>query len=84
MAFVLCNLDRVNMSIAILPMAQQYGWSTATMGLVQSSFFWWVVGPRGLVFRIKVRARKAVLWGFGGGIRGPPSVALFMVLNSGV
>ncbi|GFR49337.1 hypothetical protein Agub_g11299 [Astrephomene gubernaculifera] len=39
-AFVLCNLDRVNMSIAILPMAQQYGWGAATMGLVQSSFFW--------------------------------------------
>ncbi|GLC70920.1 1 [Pleodorina starrii] len=39
-AFVLCNLDRVNMSIAILPMAEQYGWSSATMGLVQSSFFW--------------------------------------------
>lgn len=39
-AFVLCNLDRVNMSIAILPMSQQYGWSTATMGLVNSSFFW--------------------------------------------
>ncbi|GIL79556.1 hypothetical protein Vretimale_12236 [Volvox reticuliferus] len=40
LAFVLCNLDRVNMSIAILPMATQYGWSAATMGLVQSSFFW--------------------------------------------
>ncbi|KAG2452408.1 hypothetical protein HYH02_002651 [Chlamydomonas schloesseri] len=39
-AFVLCNLDRVNMSVAILPMASQYGWDAATMGLVQSSFFW--------------------------------------------
>lgn len=39
-AFMLCNLDRVNMSIAILPMAQSYGWDAATMGLVQSSFFW--------------------------------------------
>ncbi|KXZ55458.1 hypothetical protein GPECTOR_2g1007 [Gonium pectorale] len=39
-AFVLCNLDRVNMSIAILPMASQFGWDSATMGLVQSSFFW--------------------------------------------
>jgi len=33
-------MDRVNMSIAILPMAQQYGWDTATIGIVQSSFFW--------------------------------------------
>jgi ACS family sodium-dependent inorganic phosphate cotransporter len=37
---MLCNMDRVNMSIAVLPMAQQYGWSTQTVGLVQSSFFW--------------------------------------------
>ena len=33
-------MDRVNMSIAILPMQTQYHWSPATMGLVQSSFFW--------------------------------------------
>ncbi|KAL6785920.1 PHT4D [Auxenochlorella protothecoides x Auxenochlorella symbiontica] len=39
-AFMLCNMDRVNMSIAILPMAEQYGWSSMTTGLVQSSFFW--------------------------------------------
>eukprot|EP00879_Flechtneria_rotunda_P026780 GHRR01028604.1.p1 GENE.GHRR01028604.1~~GHRR01028604.1.p1 ORF type:complete len:406 (+),score=128.53 GHRR01028604.1:292-1509(+) len=40
MAFMLCNMDRVNMSIAVLPMSQQYGWNTQTIGLVQSSFFW--------------------------------------------
>jgi ACS family sodium-dependent inorganic phosphate cotransporter len=39
-AFMLCNMDRVNMSIAILPMADAYGWDAATVGLVQSSFFW--------------------------------------------
>ncbi|KAF8061417.1 PHT4 [Scenedesmus sp. PABB004] len=33
-------MDRVNMSIAVLPMAAQYGWSSTTVGLVQSSFFW--------------------------------------------
>ena len=36
----LCNMDRVNMSIAILPISQQYQWNAATIGLVQSSFFW--------------------------------------------
>ena len=36
----LCNMDRVNMSIAILPISQQYQWTSATIGLVQSSFFW--------------------------------------------
>ncbi|GAA0142147.1 secondary carrier transporter [Lithospermum erythrorhizon] len=39
-AFLLCNMDRVNMSIAILPMATEYNWSPATVGLIQSSFFW--------------------------------------------
>lgn len=39
-AFLLCNMDRVNMSIAILPMSSEYKWSPATVGLVQSSFFW--------------------------------------------
>ncbi|GJN06322.1 hypothetical protein PR202_ga24041 [Eleusine coracana subsp. coracana] len=39
-AFLLCNMDRVNMSIAILPMSAEYGWNPQTVGLIQSSFFW--------------------------------------------
>ncbi|XP_021715494.1 sodium-dependent phosphate transport protein 1, chloroplastic-like [Chenopodium quinoa] len=39
-AFLLCNMDRVNMSIAILPMSAEYGWNPTTVGLIQSSFFW--------------------------------------------
>ncbi|XP_024016743.1 sodium-dependent phosphate transport protein 1, chloroplastic isoform X3 [Eutrema salsugineum] len=31
---------QVNMSIAILPMSAEYGWNPATVGLIQSSFFW--------------------------------------------
>ncbi|KAJ6872851.1 hypothetical protein NC651_031854 [Populus alba x Populus x berolinensis] len=30
----------VNMSIAILPMSQEFNWNSATVGLIQSSFFW--------------------------------------------
>jgi hypothetical protein len=41
-AFMLCNMDRVNMSIAVLPMQKEYGWNSQTMGIVQSSFFWCV------------------------------------------
>lgn len=37
--FLRC-LWQVNMSIAILPMSQEYNWSSATVGLIQSSFFW--------------------------------------------
>ncbi|KAJ9188325.1 hypothetical protein P3X46_003691 [Hevea brasiliensis] len=40
MAFLSCNMDRVNMSIAILPMSQEFNWNSATVGLIQSSFFW--------------------------------------------
>ncbi|XP_037492858.1 ascorbate transporter, chloroplastic [Jatropha curcas] len=40
MAFLLCNMDRVNMSIAILPMSQEFNWNSTTVGLIQSSFFW--------------------------------------------
>ena len=39
-AFVLCNLDKVNMSVAIVPMSQYFGWTSVEKGLVQSAFFW--------------------------------------------
>ena len=39
-SFLLCNMDHVNMSISILPMSREFNWSPATVGLVQSSFFW--------------------------------------------
>ncbi|CAI0629474.1 unnamed protein product [Linum tenue] len=40
LAFVICNMDKVNLSVAIIPMSNQFGWSSSTAGLVQSSFFW--------------------------------------------
>jgi ACS family sodium-dependent inorganic phosphate cotransporter len=33
-------MDKVNMSVAIIPMAQEFGWSPSVAGLVQSAFFW--------------------------------------------
>jgi len=32
--------DKVNLTIAILPIAHEFGWSSTVSGLVQSSFFW--------------------------------------------
>jgi ACS family sodium-dependent inorganic phosphate cotransporter len=32
--------DKVNMSVAIIPMAQDFGWSPTVSGIVQSSFFY--------------------------------------------
>ncbi|XP_015935435.1 probable anion transporter 6, chloroplastic [Arachis duranensis] len=40
LAFVICNMDKVNLSIAIIPMSHQFGWNSSMAGLVQSSFFW--------------------------------------------
>ncbi|KAK9902140.1 hypothetical protein WJX75_005702 [Coccomyxa subellipsoidea] len=33
-------MDKVNISVAIIPMAQDFGWSPTVSGLVQSSFFY--------------------------------------------
>ncbi|KAM3714203.1 hypothetical protein ACB098_01G316800 [Castanea mollissima] len=33
-------MDKVNLSIAIIPMSHQFGWNSSVAGLVQSSFFW--------------------------------------------
>ncbi len=35
----ICYIDRVNISVAIIPMAESFGWDAATQGLVLSSFF---------------------------------------------
>ena len=39
LSIVVCYIDRVNISYAILPMAKEYGWGAATQGWVLSSFF---------------------------------------------
>mmetsp|Transcript_50811 Transcript_50811/g.94649 ORF Transcript_50811/g.94649 Transcript_50811/m.94649 type:complete len:457 (+) Transcript_50811:40-1410(+) len=39
-SLLLCNMCRVCMSIAIMPMSEQFGWSSSVQGLVQSSFLW--------------------------------------------
>ena len=62
LSILVCYIDRVNISYAILPMATEYGWDTATQGWVLSSFFmgylvtqllggWWAahIGGRALL-----------------------------------
>src|SRR5262245_38793093 len=39
LAVVVCYLDRVNLSVAIIPMAAGFGWNLETQGRVLSSFF---------------------------------------------
>ena len=40
LALLLCNADRVIMSVAGVPLAAANGWGAETLGLVQSSFLW--------------------------------------------
>lgn len=39
-AFVIGNMDKINISVAIIPMAKDFEWSPTIIGLVQSSFFY--------------------------------------------
>lgn len=33
-------MDKVNMSVAIIPMSQEFGWTASQRGLISSAFFW--------------------------------------------
>ena len=39
LAVFICYIDRVNISVAIIPMAEELNWDRSTQGLVMSSFF---------------------------------------------
>ncbi len=43
---VLCYIDRVNISIAIIPLAHAKGYSEAARGLILSAFFWGYLWPQ--------------------------------------
>ncbi|CAE7033438.1 ANTR1 [Symbiodinium natans] len=40
LAYALCDLDKVNLSVAILPIQDRFGLSEADVGTASSSFFW--------------------------------------------
>jgi ACS family sodium-dependent inorganic phosphate cotransporter len=46
LATALCYVDRVNISIAIIPLARANGYDAARTGLVLSSFFWGYLWPQ--------------------------------------
>ena len=39
LAVVICYIDRVNISVAIIPMQEQFGWSDSKVGFIFSSFY---------------------------------------------
>ncbi|HVN91877.1 MAG TPA: ACS family MFS transporter [Candidatus Binataceae bacterium] len=46
LATALCYIDRVNISIAIIPLAKDKGYDAATRGVVLSAFFWGYAWPQ--------------------------------------
>jgi ACS family sodium-dependent inorganic phosphate cotransporter len=46
LATALCYVDRVNISIAIIPLAHDRGYDAAARGLVLSAFFWGYLWPQ--------------------------------------
>jgi MFS family permease len=40
LALMVCNMDRICMAVAIVPMAAEFGWAPSTQGIVQSAFLW--------------------------------------------
>jgi MFS family permease len=37
---LVCNMDRICMSVAVIPMSQSFGWSPSVQGFVGSAFLW--------------------------------------------
>jgi len=40
LALLLCNMDRICLSVAIIPMSAEFGWAGGLQGVIQSSFLW--------------------------------------------
>jgi predicted MFS family arabinose efflux permease len=40
LALLVCNMDRICLSVAILPMSRELGWQPSFQGVVQSAFLW--------------------------------------------
>ncbi|XVF08241.1 hypothetical protein REPUB_Repub06bG0209600 [Reevesia pubescens] len=61
----LCNADRVVMSVAIVPLADKFGWSSSFLGIVQSSFLWGYIFSSviGGAFVDKYGGKRVLAWG---------------------
>ncbi|XP_050215118.1 probable anion transporter 3, chloroplastic [Mercurialis annua] len=68
-AFVmcLCNADRIVMSVAVVPLAAKYGWSSSFLGIVQSSFLWGYIlsSVIGGALVDKYGGKRVLAWGVG-------------------
>jgi len=82
LATAICYLDRVNISIAIIPLARAKGYDAAATGLILSSFLWGYIGPQMLGGWLadrfggkRVLMAAVVIWSLGTFLT-PPSAAI--------
>lgn len=40
LVLLVCNVDRICMSVAVIPMSQAFGWSPSVQGFIGSAFLW--------------------------------------------
>src|SRR5262249_33265936 len=62
----ICYIDRVNMSVAIIPMAEEFKWDQTTRGIVLSSFFYGYLATQVLGGWLADRYGGKVVLGCGG------------------
>ena len=65
MAIFICYMDRVAISVAIIPMVETYGWDMSTQGLILSSFFVGYLLTQIVGGRLADRYGGKVVLGFG-------------------
>ncbi len=81
-AVFVCYIDRVNISVAIIPMAEQYGWDAGTQGWILSCFYFGYMVTQFLGgyladrFGGKLVLAVGVLWWSAFTILTPPAAAM--------
>ena len=65
LAIFICYMDRVAISVAIIPMVETYGWDLSTQGLILSSFFIGYLLTQIVGGRLADRYGGKVVLGFG-------------------
>ncbi|KAK9915240.1 hypothetical protein WJX75_006550 [Coccomyxa subellipsoidea] len=65
LSLALCNMDRIVLSVAIVPIAREFGFSIAAQGLIQSAFLWGYMGTQllGGTMADRVGGKLVMAWG---------------------
>ena len=62
---MLCNIDRICVSVAMLPLAAEMGWAEGAQGIVQSAFLWGYVSTQlvGGTLADRFGGKRVMAWG---------------------